>query len=74
MAVPTFSFLYTRADPGRSAITVEPSNSDLFNTLKAKFGLVYAEFLATHLGFEDNGFTWESVRPLGKGSFGMVGL
>lgn len=73
MSVPAFSFSDAEVAPGRFTEVVN-AGSDLFKTLKAKFGHKAAIFLASHVGFEDDDYNWEGVRPLGQGAFGRVGL
>jgi hypothetical protein len=74
MSVPDFSFSNADVNPGRTPNIADPDSSDLFKRLTLKFTRHAASFLASHVGFEDDGFDWEGVRPLGEGSFGRVGL
>ena len=72
--MPAFSFTNVEASQGRSATIVEASKAHLLTGLTYKFGKEDAEFLATHVGFEDDRVNWEGVRLLGRGAFALVGL
>lgn len=74
MPVPDFLFSDADVIPGRMPEVSDPNTSDLYKKLKKKFSIGVATFLASHVGFEDDEFEWEGVRPLGQGSFGTVGL
>jgi hypothetical protein len=74
MALPDFSFSDAEVRPRRTTEIPDSGTSDVFRRLKRKHGLLNAESLASHVGFEDNDLKWEGVRPLGQGAFGRVGL
>jgi hypothetical protein len=72
MFVSDFSFSDAKVEEGRFTEVVN-AGSNLFHRSKAEYGHVWATFLASHIGFEDDEFEWEGVKPLGQGGFGMVG-
>jgi hypothetical protein len=73
MSVPEFTFSDVDVRTGRTPEVPDTYTSDLLTNLK-KFGQATARLLASHVGFEDEDFDWEGVRPLGQGAFGRVGL
>jgi hypothetical protein len=65
MSVSDFSFSDSKVKEGRFTEVVN-AGSNLFHRLKAQYGHVWATFLASHIGFEDDEFDWEGVKPLGS--------